>query len=80
VDTKTERYILQNLVEDRKGKTNIIIAHRISSIQHADHIIVLSDAQIIEHGTHQELITRGGLYSDLYEKQRIRARLEGEEL
>jgi len=80
VDTKTERYILENLVEDRKGKTNIIIAHRISSIQHADNIIVLSDAQIIEHGTHQELIAKGGLYSDLYEKQRIRARLEGEEL
>jgi len=80
VDTKTERYILENLVEDRKGKTNIIISHRISSIQHADNIIVLSDAQIIEHGTHQELIAKGGLYSDLYEKQRIRARLEGEEL
>lgn len=80
VDTKTERYILENLVEDRKGKTNIIIAHRISSIQHADNIIVLSDAQIIEHGTHQELIAKSGLYSDLYEKQRIRARLEGEEL
>lgn len=80
VDTKTERYILENLVEERKGKTNIIIAHRISSIQHADNIIVLSDAQIIEHGTHQELIAKGGLYSDLYEKQRIRARLEGEEL
>ena len=80
VDTKTQRYILENLVEDRKGKTNIIIAHRISSIQHADNIIVLSDAQIIEHGTHQELIAKGGLYSDLYEKQRIRARLEGEEL
>ena len=80
VDTKTERYILENLVEDRRGKTNIIIAHRISSIQHADNIIVLSDAQIIEHGTHQELIAKGGLYSDLYEKQRIRARLEGEEL
>jgi len=80
VDTKTERFILENLVEDRRGKTNIIIAHRISSIQHADNIIVLSDAQIIEHGTHQELIAKGGLYSDLYEKQRIRARLEGEEL
>ena len=80
VDTKTERHIIENLVEDRKEKTNIIISHRISSIQHADHIIVLSDAKIIESGTHQELIAKGGLYSDLYEKQRIRARLEGEEI
>lgn len=80
VDTKTERYILENLIELRKGKTTIIIAHRISSIQHADRIIVIGDASIAESGTHEELIAHGGLYNDLYEKQRIRARLEGEEL
>jgi len=79
VDTKTERFILERLIELRKGKTTIIIAHRISSIQHADHIIVLGDAVISESGTHEQLLALGGLYHDLYEKQRIRARLEGEE-
>lgn len=80
VDTKTERFILEKLIETRKGKTTIIIAHRISSIQHADHIIALGDGKITESGTHDELVALGGLYHDLYEKQRIRARLEGEEL
>ncbi|MDP3114788.1 MAG: ABC transporter ATP-binding protein [Candidatus Cloacimonadaceae bacterium] len=80
VDTKTERFILENLIELRKGKTTIIIAHRISSIQHADRIIVIGETVIAESGTHEELIAHRGLYNDLYEKQRIRARLEGEEL
>jgi len=80
VDTKTERFILEQLIETRKGKTTIIIAHRISSIQHADHIIVLGDGKITEQGTHNELLALGGLYNDIYEKQRIRARLEGEEI
>lgn len=80
VDTKTERQILENLIEVRKNKTTIIIAHRISSIQHADHIIVISDGVIAERGDHEQLLAQGGLYRDLYEKQRIRARLEGEEI
>lgn len=80
VDTKTERHILERLIELRRGKTTIIIAHRISSIQHADKIIVLGDAKIVERGNHRELIQLGGLYNDLHEKQKIRAKLEGEEL
>lgn len=80
VDTKTERHILENLIKVRQGKTTIIIAHRISSIQHADKIIVLGDGVILERGTHQSLVDQGGLYSELVEKQRIRARIEGEEL
>ncbi len=80
VDTKTERNILERLIEVRKGKTTIIIAHRISSIQHADKIIVLGDGVIKERGNHDSLIKSGGLYRDLYEKQRIRARLEEDEL
>jgi ATP-binding cassette, subfamily B, multidrug efflux pump len=79
VDTKTERYLLQRLIELRKGLTTIIIAHRISSLQHADKTIVLSDGRVIESGTHKELIALNGLYNDLVEKQRIRARLEGEQ-
>lgn len=80
VDTKTERFILENLIQTRSGKTTIIIAHRISSIQHADRILVLGDGLIRESGSHEELVALGGLYHDLYEKQRIRARLEGEEI
>ena len=80
VDTKTERFILENLIQTRSGKTTIIIAHRISSIQHADRILVLGDGLIKESGSHEELVALGGLYHDLYEKQRIRARLEGEEI
>ncbi len=80
VDTKTERFIVEKLIETREGKTTIIIAHRISSIQHADHIIVLGDGTIMESGTHDQLVEMGKLYHDLYEKQRIRARLDGEEL
>lgn len=79
VDTKTERYLLEQLISLRKGLTTIIIAHRISSLQHADNIIVLADGKIIETGTHAQLIAQDGLYNDLVEKQRIRARLEGEQ-
>ena len=79
VDTKTERKILERLIEIRKGKTTLIIAHRISSLQHSDLIIVINEGIIYEQGTHQTLLAKGGLYKDLYEKQRIRARLEGEE-
>lgn len=80
VDTKTERYILERLIQERQGKTTIIIAHRISSIQHADNIIVLGDGKIVESGDHKALVAQEGLYYDLVEKQKIRARLEGEEL
>lgn len=80
VDTKTERFILEKLIEVRRGKTTIIIAHRISSIQHADHIIVLGDGGVKESGDHQSVLKLNGLYRDLFEKQRIRARLEGEEI
>lgn len=80
VDTKTERQILERLIQARKGKTTIIIAHRISSIQHANKIIVLSEKVIKERGNHASLIRSGGIYHDLYEKQRIRAKLEEEEV
>ncbi|MCB5234397.1 MAG: ABC transporter ATP-binding protein/permease [Candidatus Cloacimonetes bacterium] len=79
VDTKTERHILKRLIDTRQGKTTIIIAHRISSIQHADKIVVLMDMHIKEYGTHDSLIRGGGIYAELHEKQRIRARLEDEE-
>ena len=69
VDTDTEEQILKNLARRRAGKTNIIIAHRISTLQHADHIIVLDAGRLAEEGTHQELVERKGIYADLYQRQ-----------
>ena len=76
VDTKTEKEILGNLIELRKNKTNIIIAHRISALSHADKIIVLSEGVIFEEGNHTELLEKGGIYSELYEKQKIEEKIE----
>lgn len=76
VDTDTEEKILSHLHENRKGKTNIIIAHRISTIQNADLIIVLDDNKIIEQGKHDELIKNKKLYNKLFEKQLLEKALE----
>jgi ATP-binding cassette subfamily B protein len=69
VDTKTENNILNNLQEIMKGKTSIIISHRVSSAKLADQIIVLDDGRIIEQGNHDSLIDKAGVYKELYEKQ-----------
>lgn len=71
VDTDTEERILRNLKKSRSGKTNILIAHRISTIQHADIILVLEDGEAKEIGTHQELIQRQGIYCEMFEKQKL---------
>ena len=71
VDTDTEDQILGNLKRVRKGKTTIIIAHRISTIQNADHILVMDEGRIAEYGTHDELMKLGGIYERLYEKQQL---------
>ncbi len=76
VDTKTEKKILDLLIELRRDKTTIIIAHRISSLQHADKIIVLNDKKIAESGTHSELLAKNGIYKDLFEKQQIEEKLK----
>ena len=76
VDTKTEKKILDLLIKLRKDKTTIIIAHRISSLQHADKIIVLNNKKIAATGTHQELLAKMGIYKDLYEKQQIEEKLK----
>lgn len=69
VDTITEDSILNNLKNIRKGKTNIIIAHRISAVKNADEIIVLDNGFVRERGTHYELLQKGGIYYDIYNEQ-----------
>lgn len=69
VDTRTEEEILHNLGSIMQGKTNIIIAHRISTIKNADKILVMDNGEIIEQGNHQQLMQQRGSYFELYEKQ-----------
>lgn len=73
VDTDTEEKILKNLKENRRGKTTILIAHRISTIQNADVILVLEDGEARECGNHGELMALGGIYKDMFEKQQLEA-------
>ena len=73
VDTDTEEHILRNLKKNRAGKTTILIAHRISTIQNADIILVLDDGIAKELGTHEELMKLNGIYRDMFEKQQLEA-------
>lgn len=76
VDTHTEEEILKNLKNFMNQRTSIIISHRISTVKDADNIIVIKDAEIIEQGTHQELIAANGYYADLHYKQLLEKELE----
>ncbi|MGB0918770.1 MAG: ABC transporter ATP-binding protein, partial [Flavobacteriales bacterium] len=69
VDTETEEKILGHLQDLMKGKTTVIISHRISSVKHADQIIMLDEGKIVERGNHESLVNAGGHYQSLYEKQ-----------
>lgn len=71
VDTDTEEQILENLLRLRKDKTTIVIAHRISTLQKADHIAVLTDGELTEYGTHDELVALGGFYARINERQQL---------
>ncbi len=76
VDTNTEEDILTGLRSFMRGRTSIIISHRISAVKAADEIYVMDRGMIIEHGTHSELITQGGFYAELDRMQRLEAELE----
>jgi ATP-binding cassette, subfamily B, multidrug efflux pump len=76
VDTQTEERILSRLRGIMAGRTTILISHRTSTVRDADQIVVLREGQIIERGTHEELIERGGYYNDLYNKQLLEEELE----
>lgn len=69
IDTETESLITKALSNLMEGRTTIMVAHRLSTIQHADHIIVMHKGKIRESGTHQELLSRNGLYRKLYDLQ-----------
>lgn len=75
VDTDTEEQILENLIRLREDKTTIIIAHRVSTLQKADHIAVLTEGELTEYGTHDELIREGCFYAKIYEKQQLEQEL-----
>ena len=77
VDAKTEEAILTGLKEKRADQTTIIAAHRISSVMHANEIIVLDEGRIVERGTHYELMEQDGWYRRMYEKQQLETKLEG---
>lgn len=69
VDTRTEKVIQDAMDSLTEGRTSFVIAHRLSTIRNSDMIIVMKEGDIVEHGTHDELLARGGFYSELYNSQ-----------
>jgi ATP-binding cassette subfamily B protein len=76
VDTLTEELILSGLAGVMRGRTVILISHRVSTVRQADRIVVLEKGGIVEQGTHAELVQAGGYYSELYRKQLLEEELE----
>lgn len=76
VDTLTEERILQGLAGVMRGRTTILISHRVSTVRNADQIFVIEHGEVAEQGTHSELIHSGGYYSELYQKQLLEEELE----
>ncbi len=76
VDTLTEERILEGLAGVMRGRTTILISHRVSTVQNASQIFVIEHGEVAEQGTHAELIRSGGYYADLYQKQLLEEELE----
>jgi ATP-binding cassette, subfamily B, multidrug efflux pump len=76
VDTVTEERVLSGLSEVMSDRTTILISHRVSTVRNAGRIIVLSHGRIVEIGTHDELLSSGRAYADLYQKQLLEEELE----
>ncbi|MBV8731719.1 MAG: ATP-binding cassette domain-containing protein, partial [Acidobacteriia bacterium] len=76
VDTLTEERILNHLEDVMRGRTVILISHRVSTVKNADWIIVLEHGRIVEQGGHAELVTLGGYYAELSQKQMLEEELE----
>ena len=73
IDTRTEVLVQDAFEELMKGRTSFIVAHRLSTIKNADQILVMKSGNIIERGTHEELLAQGGFYKQLYESQFAKA-------
>jgi ATP-binding cassette, subfamily B, heavy metal transporter len=80
LDSRTEREILQNLVEVSRRSTTLVIAHRLSTVIHADEILVLEQGAIAERGRHADLLEKGGAYAKLWRAQQIDRHEENERL
>jgi ATP-binding cassette subfamily B protein len=78
VDAETEERILQNLLDERKGRTNVIVSHRVSTLRHANSIIVLDDGKITQAGTHETLMAESdGFYARIARLQELETQIEG---